>query len=305
MFRGLTRVAGLIAATIVLVASAAGTATASPGVSEDVIPSPGGMIAHGTHGFVLVVNIFWATGERSARVQVAADRAGDLIRYTAPANLADGGIHAGLGPFGRIDLRWVPDGRLGEVNFSCHGHGRQSHLLFDRGAYVGTLRFRGGNGFTAVRVHRVEWRRAWYHDLTTCRRQGSGPVPATARILRAAVGDRDPKASLLAYQPKPGAPVAFEAFDREAVGPVEIQRSTWTDGGPKTLTSSKDFAAATIEPPTPFVGTATFTRTEHAHGTWRGDLTVEFADGSVAPMAGGPFAATFDSGGTKRKGALR
>ncbi len=288
--------ATLIAAALVLMTSAAGTASASPGVSEDVIPSPRGMALHGTHGFDLIVNTRAATRGRSARVAVSADRAGDLIRYEAPASLAGEGIHASLGPFGRIDLRWVPDGRLGEITYSCHGHGRRSRLLFDRGTYVGTLRFRGGNGFTAVRVHRVEWRRAWYHGLTTCRREAGESISGQGKILRAAVGGRDPRASLLAYQPKPGAPVDYQAYDRDAVGPVAVERSTWVFGGPRTLTASKDFAAATIEPPAPFAGMATFSRDEHAHGTWLGDLTVEFADGSVVPMAGGPFAATFYSG---------
>jgi hypothetical protein len=296
MFRGLMRGATLIVATLVLVVSAAGTGVATPGVSEDVIASPRGLVLNGTHGFKLIVNARAATRGRSARVVVSADRAGDLIQYTAPASLIGEGIHASLGPFGRIDLRWIPDGRLDEVTFSCHGHGRLIHLLFDRGAYVGTLRFRGGNGFAAVRAHRVEWRPAWYHGVTTCRREGGEGIPGPGKILRAAFGDRDPRASLLVYQPKPGAPVDYQAYDREAAGPVEIERSTWVHGGPRTLTSSTDFSAATIEPPAPFSGAATFARTEHAHGTWLGDLTAEFADGSVVPMAGDPFAATFHSG---------
>jgi len=281
----------LIAATIVVAACAAGTAIASPGVSEDVIPSPRGLVVHGTHGFLLIVNTSRATRGRPARVSVSADREGDLITYTAPANLAAEGIHAALGPFGRIDLRWVPDGHLGEVTYSCHGHGRESHVLFDRGAYVGTFRFRGGNGFTAVRVHRVEWRREWYRDLSTCRREGAGSLPARGKILRAAVGGRVPRAGLVAYQPKRGAPVDYEAIDRGAMGRIGIERTTWTDGGPRTLTSSKDFATVAIAPPAPFAGTATFARTARAHGTWLGDLTAEFADGTVVPLAGPGFKA--------------
>jgi len=288
--------ATVIAAALVLSASAAGTASATPGVSEDVIPSPRGLAVHGTHGFDLIVRTLPATRGRSARVAVYADREGDLIRYEAPASLVGEGIHASLGRFGRIDLRWVPDGRLAEVTYDCHGHGRQGHFLFDHGAYVGTFRFRGGNGCTAARVHRVEWRRAWYDSLTTCRREAGESVPGRGRILQATVGDRYPGAGFSAYQPKPGAAVDYEAFAREAVGPVKIQRAAWVKGGPRTLTASKDFATATVEPPAPFSGTATFARTDHAHGTWLGDLTAEFADGSVAPMAGDPFAATFLSG---------
>ncbi|MBS1678752.1 MAG: hypothetical protein JST08_15350 [Actinobacteria bacterium] len=284
---------GLVVAAVMSVAA---PATATPGVSEDVIPSPQGILLHGSHGFEVAIDAHRATPGRRARVVVSAFRPHDLVRYTAPANLVGEGIRASLGRFGRIDLRWVPDGRIGEVDLACHGHGVRRHFLFDRGAYVGTLRFRGGDGFTAVRAHRIEWRPSWYDGHTTCHRGGSEVIPGAGRILEAAIGHRDPKVRFYAYQPKPGTKVEYEAYDRELVGRVEVERTAWTYGNPRTLTAPRDLAAATIAPPAPFTGSATFERLNGAHGSWLGDLAVRFPDVAGVPMAGDPFGAVFYSG---------
>jgi hypothetical protein len=190
----------------------------------------------------------------------------------------------------------VPDGRVGEVAFACHGHGPREHFLVDRGAYVGTLRFRGGSGFTSVRAHRVEWRASWYRGYSTCPSEGGEFVPGPGKILQSDLGIHDPSVRLFAYQAKRGGPVEYEAYDREAVRQVEIERTTWAYGGPRSLTSSPDFASATLEPPAPFAGAATFQRSKGANGTITGDLSVAFPDGAVASLAGSPFAATFYPG---------
>jgi hypothetical protein len=287
----------MVALALVGVLSVAGSATAAPtrGVSEDAISSPRGMVLSGTHGYRVVVDAYPAGRRRGARVFIAADGVRSLIRYAAPANLAGEGIRASLGRFGRIDMRWVPDGRVSVVKFGCHGHGPRRESTFDRGAYVGTLRFRGGSGFTAVRAHRVEWQPSWYRDDTTCRR-GGRYRPGRGRILEAVPARHVPGVRFLANQPKLGAPVEYEAADRETVGRVEVERATWAYGGPRSLITSPDFSSTTAEPPAPFAGTATFERTKGARGTWTGDLRVHYADGSVAPLAGRPFVAAFVRG---------
>jgi hypothetical protein len=287
---------GVIASALAIAVSATGSATAAPRVSEDAFPSPRALLLRGTHGYRVVVNAYPSTRKRGARVEVGAYRGTDLVRYTAPASLAGEGIRANLGRFGRIDLRWVPDGRVGEVVVSCHGHEPRWHLLFDRGAYVGNLRIRGGRGFTAVRAHRVEWQSSWYRGYSTCRHEGGAFTPGPGKILKAYIRGREGGAGLFAYQAKTGAQIEYAAVDREAVGKVEVDREVWVDGPSRTLTSTPDFSAATIDPPAPFTGTATFERTKGTHGTWVGDLAVGFPDGSVVPLAGDPFRATFYRG---------
>jgi hypothetical protein len=301
VFKGLTSGVATVGLALAMVMSAVGTAAATPGVSEDVISSPQAMVLHGTHGYGITVDAYPSSRRRGARVVVSVVGARSFLSYTAPASLAGEGIHANLGRFGRIAMRWEPDGRLGEVDIACDGHEPRRRFLVDRGAYVGTLRFRGGSGFTAVRAHRVEWRPSWYRDYSTCPRQGDGYVPGPGKILESELGIRDPGVRFFAYQPKRGEPVEYAAYDREAVRPVKIERTILVHGGPRSLTSSPDFASATLEPPAPFAGTATYERSKGANGTLSGDLSVTFPDGTVASLAGSPFTASFYRGGFERR----
>ncbi len=276
--------------------STTATAATTAKVSEDAIPSPGALVLRGTHGFRIFIDTVKRGRGRQDEVTVTASQRRSEVAYVAPANLAGEGIHANLGRFGRIDLRWVPDGRVGEIHLSCHGHGPRSQYFFDRGAYVGRVSFRGGNGFTAVRARRVEWQASWYRNSDSCRREAGESIPGPGKILEAETGGRSPRTKFYVYQPKPGARVAYEAYDRESVEGIGVYRVIAAYGRPRTLDSASDFSTATVEPPAPFSGTAIFQRTEHAKGTWLGDLTVDFPDISGVPLAGEAFEAEFHSG---------
>jgi hypothetical protein len=285
-----------VLATMLWAAVSASAATVPGSARKDPLPSPQAMVLRGTNGYRVTVNAYRSGRRGSASVVVSAGRLHSLIGYTAPANLAAEGIHASLGRFGRIDLRWVPDGRIAQVRFGCHGHGPRRQLFFSRGAYVGALAIRGGNGFTAVRAHRVEWKPSWYRGASTCRREGGELVPGRGEILYAGAGGHHPSANLTVYQSKPGARVFVAASDKERVGRIAIERSTVARGSPRTFAFSSDFAIASVSPPQPFSGTARFARTEGDKGTWLGDLSVRFPDGRVAPLAGRSFEASFYSG---------
>jgi hypothetical protein len=76
---------------------------------------------------------------------------------------------------------------------------------------------------------------------------------------------------------------------------MQITRYAYVRGAPKTLTVGHGFRTAEISPPAPFSGTGTFARTDRAHGTWLGDLAVEFPDHEHAALAGRAFEATLRS----------
>ncbi len=301
-----------ICAAVVLLAIGAGSAQAKQGpggegpartiergsVRDDPIPAPGLVVLRGTHGWRITIGSEAATRSRPGGVSVDISGADADVRYAAPARTVGEGIHANLGVLGRIDLRWVPDGRVAEVSFSCHGHGPKLHIFFRAGVYIGTLRIRGGNGFTEVRRQRIRWRRSWYRRASTCRLEGGELVPGPGEILNASAtrpGSHTVQA-LRVHQPKPGATVDYSAVENEQRGSIGIERSTWAFGRSRTLTLAPDFSTATVELPGPFSGSASFVRTKGEHGTWLGDLAVAFPDGSEAPLAGDSFDARFHSG---------
>ncbi|HEY2055603.1 MAG TPA: hypothetical protein VGH14_16850 [Solirubrobacterales bacterium] len=308
MLRGL--VAGAALTISVLMMGSAQAASAPRGESESArvvlgasrdhpIPSPGAIVLRGTHGYRITVDANRGAPGHPGQVEVHTEGPGGEVRYEAPARVSDEGIRASLGRFGRIDLRWVPDGRVSEIGFSCHGHAPKRSIFFEGGAYVGRLSIRGGDDFTAVHRKRIEWRAVWYRGASTCRREGGESIPGPGEILEAE--DRGSGGAtaqrFFLYQPKRGARVWYSATETEVRGPMEIERSTWwTHGRPRTLAFSPDFAAAAVEPPAPFSGTASFARTKGAHGTWLGDLIVDFPDVSGVHLAGASFDAEFHSG---------
>jgi hypothetical protein len=160
------------------------------------------------------------------------------------------------------------------------------------------LSFRGGEGFTEVHRHRIEWRPSWYRGESTCASEGGELSPRPGEILEAS-GHRPGSSATQGfwmYQPKPGARVEYSAAETELRGPIEIERSAWAYGRSRTLTFTPDFSTAAVEPPAPFSGSASFRRTDRARGTWLGDLTVDFPDLAGVRLAGDDFEARFHSG---------
>lgn len=82
----------------------------------------------------------------------------------------------------------------------------------------------------------------------------------------------------------------------ERLGRITVSREAFVEGKPSTLTVPSSYRTGELSPPAPFSGTGLFERTEHAKGTWLGDLSVEFPDGFVQPLAGPSFEATLHSG---------
>jgi hypothetical protein len=297
---------GLVALALVLIAAAGSAAGASPaerpdrptpsGSAHDApYPSPLGVFLRGAHHYGVIIAAEPAERGRSARAYVDAFGAKGEIRYSVPADLSGEGIHANLGHYGRVDLRWVPNGRVREITGHC-AKGLSTHEFFAAGSYVGTVRFRGGGGFTAVTAHRIAWRRGWYGKDHDCPHFISEGFPGPGTILDAGRPEIWGRIHLDAIQDGPGDRVAYQASSSQTVGRMSIVRSAYVLGGPKTITVGPGFRTADVKPPAPFSGTGRFEKTEHAHGSWLGDLSVAFPDGTYLRLAGSAFDATLHSG---------
>jgi hypothetical protein len=277
-----------------------GDAEAAIGPEEGTVPddpfqSPEGFFVSGSRGYRIAVSAHKAEFREPASVRLHAEKGGQEVTYTAPADLSAGVMRANLGHLGRIDLRWVPNGAVREIHASCHGH-RRRDLFFDAGSYVGTFRFRGGRDFTTAFARRIAWRQDWFRHLSDCRIQIGEGMPGPGEELVAGLRPRLIKSPLLlrGFQTVPGARVDYVAESSEQVGKISIERLAFVSAGPKTLTFSPSFSGARIAPPAPFSGSAVFARTERGRGTWLGNLSVDFPDRSTR-LAGGAFEASFHS----------
>jgi hypothetical protein len=271
------------------------TPEAMPGQTRaDPLLSPHGLLVRGSNGYTLVINATEGRGSASARVRVDASGGQGTVHYSAPADLSGEGIQANLGRFGRIDLRWVPDGRVREVTGKCRAY--KTHVYFATGRYVGKLRFRGGNDFSEAVATKVVWRRRWYGENLGCAHSISEGFPGPGAILYAGGAGSTVRPGFSMVENGPGQGIEYFASQRERVGQIELTRDAFASGGPKTLNFLPSFKSAEVVPPAPFSGSAVFSRQEHARGTWLGDLSVDFPDRSDVHLAGTQFEAIFHSG---------
>jgi hypothetical protein len=258
-------------------------------------PSPRGLRLRGTGGFEAVIVAVPSFGGEHARTSVEIGDSEGIVKYTVPGNLAGEGIHANFGRYGRVDLRWVPNGGVRAVPSTCEGF--RTRYFFSTGSYVGSVRFRGGSGFTKITARRVAWRRSWYPKDYGCPLRISEGQPGPGTILEVEGWvKRTRPIRIDAIQEQAGARVEYQAGQFEQAGRMAIARYAFAFAGSKTLSVSPDFSTGEISPPAPFSGTGRFERIERARGTWRGDLSVEFLDHTNTRLAGGSFEATLHSG---------
>jgi hypothetical protein len=267
----------------------AGTTAANP------YTSPLGLVVRSSNGYWLTVN----SAAKGKKVKVEASGADGSVTYTVPGTISETEIHADLGKYGQIDMHWVPDGQVREVRLKCNYKGVIKHF-YDTGAYEGTLQFRGGDDFTSVDTERVAWSRTWYHALYACGFSLGTAEPGAGVVINAGRrGHFKTPVHFTLYRDHVGAKVQYSAhFDQEK-GRVKIAREAFADGRTHSLkfTVANGATRATISPPAPFYGGATFEgaatleHTNGSKGTLTGELGVEFPDGTKAGLAGEGFEA--------------
>jgi hypothetical protein len=294
MLKRLTILAALLAATLFALPTAA---SAQPPAEEEELgttpahpyPAPYGLAIASSNGYGLSVD------EGSGhKVLVEANGAHGTVAYSAPGTISEKLIKVDLGKYGRIDMHWVPNGRVREVRLKCHERGVITHF-YEAGSYVGTLRFRGGRGFTSVTAHRVAWHRNWYSATRACGFSVSTAEPGYGEVIEAERGGHaSATAHLFAYKAHKGAKVEFTAHSKETHGRLEISRSAYVDGGAGSLLlKAASPTTVALDPPAPFYGAATFERIEGSkEGTLTGDLGVEFPDQTKVDLAGKGIEAT-------------
>jgi hypothetical protein len=278
----------LIAVGTVLAASTAASGGEPPeeepgSTAANPYASPFGLAVQSSDGYWLTVNS--ATGHS---VRVEAYGSSGSVTYTVPGSISDEGIHADLGKYGRIDMQWVPNGRVREVRKKCRYKGVKQRF-YDAGSYVGTLRFRGGGGFTSVHQRRVAWRQSWYSGgFGACGYSlGTGEPGAGIVIEAGERGHISTPVHLFVYKPHQGAKVEYSAHSEQKTGRIKITRNAFSIGGTHSLTAAGEYpsVSATISPPAPFYGTAKFEPSGPEKGTLTGTVGVEFPDHTKVALA--------------------
>ena len=278
-------VAGLLVAVPTLATGAGGEVEREVAFDIDVA---------GFNGSVLVSN---NDGDVSATIILS--RGPRVAYYSAPAKVTADRVTARFGSLGELDYRFAPK-RGGSVE--CNGSGEA--------VFEGTFDFTGENGYVHIEASRAEGSfQIYYPEPKNCppQRLARRAVPyhpaysdsGVTLGARAVATARKRAREISVYdEGRPGSHEVFVfAILAERREGVTSARGVQLTAGSGAFRWNLKRGTATLRPPAPFTGSATFVRHGHdGHGTWKGSLDMPIFGGEPVDMAGGRFRAFIHKG---------
>jgi hypothetical protein len=201
-------------------------------------------------------------------------------------------ISADLGQLGGVSLTFQPSGEkkvtwidLGSKSEKCVG---ATKIVRRLGSFVGSVSFRGENGYTEAEAISVPGTvgTSSFRNCTTVhrRRAGTSAVSRTVAPKAEAFLSVGGDTSLLISRDTEK--TRFFALDSERLDAgVAVLRTAGAIAPHDSFSFRSDGSRATVSPPPPFSGKATYRDPQGGPPLWAGDLSVEFP-GLVQPLTG-------------------
>jgi len=279
-------VVGLVAAVAVLVLSSSAHAS----VSFDTLEAKGSL----GHGFKIGVDANASKGRDQAALTIEK-REGTTRRSADYVSLAPGRVTSArrvvskFGKRGSIAMTFRPEGKPEVGHFRC---GRYTEA---RGELVGHLRFRGEHHYIEVHEERLQAHMLRIRHLSNCDRRGAErPGPGTTMLSCR----RDGGGLFLDVIPPFGAFFSASSPPRLGRRLIEFEELDMP-AAPSDYSIPRDLDTATITPPAPFTGSASYQATRHASerssaGRLKGDIGMTTLSGASVDLT--PSKAKFKRG---------
>lgn len=273
---------------------------AIPALAAGAAPEVERELAFGleAEGFPVRVSVSDNDGEVNATLMLS--RGPRVARYSAPATVTADRVTARFGSLGELDFRIVPR-RTGDSD--CIG-AEEGKAVFE-----GTFDFTGENGYVHIEADRAEGSFQVYPAPKVCPpgRSAWRGVPYTptyseeGATLQARAGSRAKgrirEVMVFDEGQRRRYKVALFALLFEAREGMTVARGVQLAVGARAFRWNLEKGTATLRPPAPFTGSATFTRHGHdGHGTWNGSLGMPIFGGEPVELAGGEFRAFIHKG---------
>jgi hypothetical protein len=212
--------------------------------------------------------------------------------YVAPARLTATRIDADLGGLGVVALDVVPSGHTRTVRMGC-GEGLEK-LTYEPQSFRGIFEFHGEEGYAdATSTAPAEYTRfffALFCGGSLFGESGGQGLPGARLRLHSRRGSS--RLDLQANKNRPRARTRLEVETHEKHRGIAISRSRTLWVGSNAFAYDPLLRTATLDPPAPFSGHATFHRGAPSAGRWTGTLTVDLPGKSNVPLAGAGIGAT-------------
>jgi hypothetical protein len=246
------------------------------------------------------VQVFVSNNDGDVNATIFLNRGPQVAYYTAPAKVTAERVTARFGGLGELDYRFAPK-RNGSVE--CNG-AEEGEAVFE-----GAFDFTGENGYVHLEAGLAEGSFQIYPEPKNCLQKR-----LARRALRYHPFYSDEGATLQAragsrakrrirevnvfddgrHGPHKVAVFATLAEEREG---MTVARGVQLAAGSGAFRWNLGKGTATLRPPAPFTGSATFTRHGHdGHGTWRGSLGMPILGGESVELAGSEFRAFIHEG---------
>lgn len=238
------------------------------------------------------VRVFVTNNDGDVNATLSLNRGPQIAYYTTPATVTAKRVTARFGGLGELDYRFAPK-RNGNVD--CNG-AEEGQALFE-----GTFDFTGENGYVHIEAGHAEGSFQTYPEPKNCpqKRLARRVVPYhptysdEGATLHARAGSRAKgrMREVIVFDEGQHGPhkVALSAILAEREG-MTVARGVQLAVGSGAFRWNLKKGTATLRPPAPFTGSATFTRHGHdGHGTWKGSLGMPILGGEPVELAGGEF----------------
>jgi hypothetical protein len=258
---------------------------AASAAGEEFEGVAGAFTLKASNGYRLLVLASSRHADGRGEVVIFATRRDGGVSYFADATVTETGIEADLGSLGKIDVAYVPTGAKQRLHSPCS----DDAATFEKADYRGTIEFHGEEGYTDAIAFRVPVDNSIWVSIL-CPGAGSGETRGPGLPgARLAVRPLKGPASALEFQVMKNRPTArtrIGVSTKERRGGIEIRRSLETLAGPAAFRYDPSLRTATVGPPAPFAGSATFDGDAKPADRWTGNLTVDLPGRSKVPLAG-------------------
>jgi hypothetical protein len=246
------------------------------------------------------VQVFVSNNDGDVNATMILNRGPQVAYYTTPAKVTAERVTAQFGKLGELDYRFAPK-RNGSVD--CNG-AEGGEAVFE-----GTFDFTGENGYVQIEADHAEGSFQIYPEPKNCpqKRLARRAVPYhpsysdEGATLHARSGSRAEGRirEVIAFDGGRHGPhrVAFYAVLAEVREGMTVARGVQLTAKSGAFSWNLEKGTATLRPPPPFTGSATFTRRgQDGHGTWKGSLDMPILGGEPVELAGGEFRAFIHKG---------
>jgi hypothetical protein len=277
--------AGLLAVVAFVVVVLAMADEATPKADAEAAPRLDPDLAvftvQASHGYeVTIFSSRFSEGLQDLAVFASSSRSTAI--YRVPATVTRKSVRAEVGSLGKVAVRAVRVGRKPVLLRSCDGEGQ---WRIARLAFEGVIEFHGEEGFTDVEAKRAPFDYRTFREFACAGGRPPGKEPTGARLDL----HRPEEANELfmhATRLRPGrateVSVQVDDYDSE----LETTRATKVIAGPAAFRFDPRLRSATLVPPAPFTGHATYRRGAPPARRWTGNLTVDLPGDSDYPLTG-------------------